>query len=298
MSLSIINWEQFLKILMAVLKNLFSWANLVQTDMAAVSDYNKRHPCAPRKKASYTVEAAVILPLFLFISVSFLIFFRVQAIEWAVEVSLEDTAREISLYPAGDSEKQDNSSTLRASAVAIAEAKILTKKAPLKFVRFNALGMDFSKTVVDKRDVDLVVSYAIPMPVSWFGLKQINVTQRAKTHRWVGFDPNEGKGADNSIVYVTEFGEAYHTRLNCTYLNPSIRMVSMASVKDARNEGGGRFTPCPLCAQSGSQTVYITSYGNRYHSNIRCSGLKRTIRATTKIEAEEEGFHGCSKCAK
>ncbi|MCQ2507536.1 MAG: pilus assembly protein, partial [Dorea sp.] len=42
--------------------------------------------------------------------------------------------------------------------------------------------------------------------------------------------------------------------------------------------------------------VYVTDYGDRYHSSLSCSGLKRTVYSVPKSEAIGKG--ACSKCAK
>ena len=307
MSLSNNGWERKNHVLNICQLYHFSQADLMQTDMAAVSDCPKRHLHAPRfEKASYTVEAAVVMPIFLFVCACILLFFRVLTVEWGVSVSLNETAREMALYrgsetadvedaEANDPEKKDTRLTTMSSA--LAHARMRAAHTPTSFVRFGVAGMDYSKSTVNGKDVDLVVSYQIPMPVHFFGLGDMAVTQRAKTHRWVGFDPREGKGQEGETVYVTEYGVAYHRNLNCSYLNPSIRPIARSAVGDKRNVSGHKYYPCPLCGGNAA-TVYITTYGENYHSDIGCSGLKRMIRSTTQEKAEAEGYHACGKCAK
>ena len=56
---------------------------------------NKEAPlCNLRSKASYTVEAAFILPISLLMIVFFLYFFRVLYVQWGVDYTLNKTARE------------------------------------------------------------------------------------------------------------------------------------------------------------------------------------------------------------
>ena len=239
-----------------------------------------------RQKAVYTVEASVIMPIFLFICMAVFLFFRVLAVEWGVFVALTETVREAAVC--GGEE---------AAAIGLAQVRIAGGGMPLSFVRHGALGMDFSQSEVTDKNVELVVSYSIPVPMDFFGLKKIRVTQRAKAHRWVGFDPKEGKGQGGELVYVTETGVAYHGSLKCSYLNPSIRTVSKNEIDQKRNASGHKYYPCPLC-RGGSGVVFITTYGENYHGNIGCSGLKRTIRSITRDRAVEEGFHPCGKCGK
>ena len=271
----------------------------MQTDMAAVSDCPKRHPHASGSaKASYTVEAAVIMPIFLFVCACILIFFRVLAVEWGVSTALNETAREMALYRGTETEDaKKNYAGLTATAAALAHTRMLAEDTPFAFVRFGMAGMDYSGSVIDGKNVDIAVTYQIPLPVRFFGLGDISIAQHAVAHRWVGFDPKEGKGQDDETVYVTEYGSAYHRNLECSYLNPSIHAVAYASVDDKRNASGHKYYPCPLCGGK-AVTVYITTYGENYHSDIGCSGLKRMIRSTTRQEAEADGYHACGKCAK
>ncbi len=258
--------------------------------------YHKRHPGTPCKKfsvrASCTVEASIVMPVFLFISACILLFFYVLAIEWSVAVALNETAREAALY---GGEVKDKETIAKGTVTGLAYAKLISNKTPASHVKGRALGFDFSESVVDEKDILLIVKYTIPFPVKLFGKGEMKVSQQAKAHRWVGFDPSEGKGGDNETVFVTKYGKAWHSRLDCSYLNPSITPVSYNIVSEKRNSGGHKYYPCPLC-RGETSVVYITTYGENYHTNITCSGLKRTIKSTTKKAAEAEGFHACSKC--
>lgn len=227
----------------------------------------KRHPHAPnnfKKKASYTVEAAVIVPIFLYVCVSILMFFGVLENEWTTKVRLSDSVRKAAIY-----------------------GSVLPEE----------FSMDARLLTVDEKDVALSSVKPVKMPLDFFGLGGMVVTERAKAHRWVGYDPKEGLTDENNIVYVTESGKAYHKSLECTYLNPSISSASRDELSGKRNTVGGKYYACPLC--KGSSTVYyITNYGNRYHTTLSCSGLKRTIKSETVEQALKDGYHSCSKCAK
>lgn len=273
--------------------------------MAKKQNYHKRHPGAPCDwdhyakeycgRAALTVEASIVIPIFLFISVCIMLFFNVLAVEWSVSTSLNETARETALYGRGT---DDSGVQLSPGAVsAIAYARIISKGPPAGCVVGRAFGFDLSESTVSDKDIILVANYTISFPVKLFGRTGMRVTQQARAHRWVGFDPSEGKGGDLETVYITKFGKAFHCSLNCSYLNPSIVPVSIDSVEDRRNSGGHKYYPCPLCRGKAS-VVYITTYGENYHSLITCSGLKRTIRSTTRSDAQNNGFHACGKCGK
>ena len=108
----------------------------------------------------------------------------------------------------------------------------------------------------------------------------------------------QGKDEDAEIVYITETGTVYHLSRDCTYLNPSIREISFRDLDGVRNSGGHKYSLCDSCCKTVEQygQGYITTWGDAFHSRLDCSGLKRTIREEKLQEAEEQGYHACSKC--
>ena len=118
-------------------------------------------------------------------------------------------------------------------------------------------------------------------------------------HKWIGYDLQEGAGSGGGereeLVYVTESGTAWHRDRACIYLNPSVQMMSGEQAKTARNKNGRRYRACELCGGN-SAVVYVTDSGERYHSTVTCSGLKRTINCIPLSEAVSSGRHACPKC--
>lgn len=114
-----------------------------------------------------------------------------------------------------------------------------------------------------------------------------NVTQRAVCRAWIGFTELE---TDETYVYVTPNGSVYHLSRDCTHLDLSIERVSFAGACASRNQYGERYGACELCGRNPGAFVYITSEGNRYHTERSCSGLKRTVR---QIPLSEVGGRSC-----
>ena len=103
------------------------------------------------------------------------------------------------------------------------------------------------------------------------------------------------KLGDYEIVYMTDYGVVYHSDISCTYLELSIRAITKAKLYNERNEAGSIYYKCEKCDDNLTEMiVYITDYGNRYHTSLNCSGLKRSIHVMWLSEVN--GLGGCSKC--
>lgn len=104
--------------------------------------------------------------------------------------------------------------------------------------------------------------------------------------------------SSNDIVYVAANGRVYHLNRECTYLRTRIQSVTVCQLETKRNESGGIYYPCESCCQSqpasGDSSVYIASYGNRYHIQSSCPKLKRTVRAVHRSEVGN--LPACSRC--
>ena len=124
------------------------------------------------------------------------------------------------------------------------------------------------------------------------------MSQWTSFRKWIGWHAISRTDAEQMTVYVTKNGEAFHRRISCPYLSLSIKKVKKSEVGKLRNDSGERYYLCDVCGKEGieAETVYITNYGTRYHSQISCSGLKRTIYQITF--SETGGRHACPKCWK
>lgn len=115
-------------------------------------------------------------------------------------------------------------------------------------------------------------------------------------HAWTGYVLGEGSEEEGeTYVYITETGTVYHKNRGCSYLNPSIQGIRKDELEGMRNKGGAIYYKCPLCDDTAPGVIcYITDYGTNYHTSVACSGLKRTIY---EIKLSEAGGRGaCSKC--
>jgi len=146
--------------------------------------------------------------------------------------------------------------------------------------------------------IDLRVAYQVRPFAKLMGFDGFSMSQCYYGKAWTGYDVT-GQVSDVSkedpMVFITESGSVYHLDRGCTYLNPSVQSVDAGSVAGLRNHSGGKYYPCGSCGEAGAGgQVYITQYGDSYHSRINCSGLKRTIYT---VPLSQVGARGrCSKC--
>ena len=137
----------------------------------------------------------------------------------------------------------------------------------------------------------------IQFPVGIIGTSKYCMTAQCVVKPWTGYDVSavKNRADEDAIVYMTDYGNVYHKNRSCTHLALSIRAVGFVDVKEKRNEEGEVYEACEYCGENGIVTiVFITSYGNKYHTTTKCQGLKRTIKAIPLSEVK--GVDPCQKC--
>lgn len=252
---------------------------------------------------SMTVEAAFVVPLFIFCILNLL--FGIQVVETSsrITAALHETGNNICSYGyavehgVGEGVPAGIGGTVYAiSSVAGHLGETVDQRGGISGGRagLNYLG---SSVMSDGGIVKLSVTYGLKFPVK-MGIRTYRLGTSYYGHAWVGYDGATCTSAETDedpIVYVTRTGTVYHTDISCRYLNPSTRSVAAGSVGNLRNKDGAIYHACELCgAGAGVGSVYVTEYGNRYHSDLYCSGIRRDIQA---IHLSEVGGRGpCSVC--
>lgn len=260
----------------------------------------------PKRKASMTVEAAFVLPLFLF--------FMVQVMS-AIDMIGQQSRFNAALHQTGNRMAFAGYLSHKAIASEVPEEIVSTGLTDLYAI--NQILDYVGKSYLDRSCVEngaagirgavsfdgadrikISVSYRVKPLFPVIGFQGFEMKQGYYGRLWTGYDVEEGRSdltQNDPMVYVTETGTVYHTNRECTYLNPSITRMDKELVGESRNQSGGKYHPCEICGMGGSgETVYITDQGSSYHTVITCSGLKRTIYTIPLSQAE--GRRRCSKC--
>ncbi len=255
-----------------------------------------------RLKGVLTIEAAVIIPLFLLFILGISSLMIILGLQASIQTELENTARTLGqkayyIEKTGTEALGLNPLSVRASMFSGNLRDIVGSSS----IEGGASGMSFALTTydVDEGILDIVVTYRYKIPFLPAAIPAFNFTQRAKSHVWIGrkldMSGDEGEEAEKKTVFVTETGTVYHLSRDCTYLALSVRSVDRSKVSELRNKSGAKYYACPMCGWVGAgSSAYITDYGTCFHSSLSCSGLKRTIKEVDISEAGD--MPACSKC--
>lgn len=254
-------------------------------------------------RAALTIEAAVVLPMFLLAMIAALQYGN--AMETAVKfgTSLTETGKMMAAAAyaerfGGDLDEAPEIAVKALSTVYTKQRLLSQAKNTSSVKKVNLL---LSTFLQEDDTIDLVLTYQIRSPVGIINLPGSFFLQRARVRAWTGRDTGgegdaDGGEGDGTFVYVTETGSVYHDDPNCTHLKLSIREVDASELDSLRNNSGGKYHKCEKCGGEAAGEVYITSEGDRYHSSLSCSGLKRTVRQVSKEELGD--MKACSRCGK
>lgn len=246
-------------------------------------------------RGSVTVETVLVLPIFLFAILSLIWILEIQTIQASVRSGMQEAGRKYCakyydlpyVIPALlESEIVDSIGKNRLESSCIIDGK---------------KGIHCEKSLLDSGSKVLFMKtqYKIRMPFPYFWQYPIACNQELKMKCWTGYAKTGLSGAGSGDVrYVTENGEVYHNDYKCKYLDLTIKQVEKSSISKLRNQSEGKYYPCESCMknQNEKQRVYITSYGDRYHSTLDCIGLKRTIYTLPLMDVLD--MKGCHKCVK
>lgn len=268
-----------------------------------------------RTYAGMTVEASILLPLFLFVFLNLGCAIEMIRLHGNLQLALWQIGRELSLYgyvldsgeaPENGAQEDDPwwkdlggivfaSTYVRNKLVQLAgkdylEASPLTRGA-------DGLALWESDIFGEGDTMDMVITYSVSPWITIAGFPSFRMANRYYAHIWNGYGlPEEGEGeAQEKLVYVTANASVYHLSRDCTHLRLSVREISAEEIEWVKNLSGRRYRACEKCVKGeGAGAVYIADAGDCYHESPLCSGLKRTIYSI-KIE-EAVNLRPCGRC--
>lgn len=266
------------------------------------------------EKGSMTLEAAVVLPVFLILFMNLFSAMEQYRIHSCVMFSLWQQGRSTMQYAyledrLGQVESEiDVAKLLNLGGNAVSWVQTRRKLVEnldqfmlwRQLVTFQENGLVL-RTTRQGDMIDLQCSYFIHPLFSGFTFSNHMVTAKFYGHAFTGYNPSlswvdDEKETNEDYVFVTKTGTTYHENRSCSYLNPSIHVVATGDIEEQRNESGGKYYPCAVCAKDQSVALlYVTDYGTSYHCSTACTSLKRTIYEIKRSEIG--GRSPCKKCS-
>lgn len=230
-------------------------------------------------RGSITVETSLVLPLFIFLLLNIISLFEMIYIHTALDTALNRVGKEISV--AANFQDAYESTLLTELYVKERVLQIVGKdRINDSIIVGGDKGIVLWRSEVQKENdvIDLVMTYRVEPWFPFFQTGEMVMINRCYIKAYTGFE-KEAYADGLGRYYIADTGEVYHLSRTCTHLQLSISMVNTAELDKERNKDGKKYKPCEVCYDSEETTgcYYITPQGDRYHSSIACTGLKRTI---------------------
>jgi hypothetical protein len=238
---------------------------------------------------SITVEAALVMPLFIYGIMAFLYLFQIIYIQECIQSGITEVAKEASRYgfiyedvmnsQEVDSEEEDKDTKTKKDTEKDTSKKSICKTIVdgsflqirlgehLDQCNFNddcivggktGIVMFLSSFMEDEETIDVVAVYHIKIPIAIIKVNGFTMVSRVRTRAFIGLDQRD-EGEDSSgndendedqIVFITETGTVYHKSKECSHLKLSISSSTLSQLKLVRNQNGGIYKPCEKCADN------------------------------------------------
>lgn len=254
--------------------------------------YKKERASAFTSKGSITLEAAIVVPIFFFAMLCLAYLLEMMAIETSVRNGLYSAGKHLAKQ--GYVQRIITSSEIEQRVI----ESIGPERVSNSMIAGGADGIDCSDSICNWSTgvMNLCVRYQVEVPVLIFDIKAVSGKETMRVKSWCGYVSGTEDITRQDTVYVTDTGIVYHRDPECTYLDMSIRMVSLSGIEELRNQSGAKYYVCEACKKKASEkeNCYITDYGTRYHMSLDCKKIKRNIYAISIEDAH--GLGGCSKC--
>lgn len=265
----------------------------------------ERAPYAAFKlKGSLTVEASLVLPLFIAAIVALLFFIQAVRINVHIQKAVYNQTMRVAGYayyvnvanPPVAVENILEAEYIKYSIINELGTEFMNN--PYMVNNQNAFSLNFTN-ILDEGIIDVALQYKLKVPFDILGVGEVPFVARARCKTWAGADTDKTEW-DTEMVYVTKYGEVYHNNKSCTFIKSDVKRCSKAKAVTLVNESGERYKPCSLCSEGHASyvvPVYYTKYGNRFHVNENCGNLKSNVFSIEKDNAVKK-YRPCSKCAK
>lgn len=260
-------------------------------------------------KASVSIEASIAIPIFVFCFLEILSLLNYISVYSGILYAMKSTGDPVCVYGCISELQMDGTDEVSlgekvVSSVIFSEVYLdsqIRRKCSERIyentIENGVAGISMLGSYVDREEGTMsIMTYYTMKPLISFAGTELPVLCRYYGRLWTGYSLDKSE-ITADYVYITETGRVYHLTEGCTYLKLSISSTSKSELKGKRNAEGRKYKPCEVCCDDEKkETVcYITNSGEKYHFELGCSGLKRTVYRVEKSEVEE--WTVCSRCA-
>lgn len=252
-----------------------------------------------QSKGSFTIEAAIVLPFYFFVYITFLSFFQILGFQSAIQMRLEETSREINSI-AYATTISDNVflPQLFQSNFWTSELRFLCENSN---IRGGTSGISFRYTNFDteNQSVDIVINYTIDIPFIPGNLISFPFAQHCSFKLFTGNRVEDRTDKNDPIVYITANGTVYHTNKYCTYLCKYADVIDLSSLPEYEKKKNRSYQLCNTCRKIyGSledTLIYISNTGESYHYSRDCYYLTSHIFEYRLSDVSQQ-YNLCSRC--
>ena len=154
-------------------------------------------PCSSDKKASMTIEACLVLPLFLFAFLNVISIIELYRLQGNMSIAMHDTVKQMAVYGyeyqalgGGGADVAQSLGMTYLYAVGRVKAKLGSDYLDSSPLAGGTAGISWLRSSVMQKDdcIDLVAEYLIKAPVAVVGFGKQTFYNRMRTRAWTGYD--------------------------------------------------------------------------------------------------------------
>lgn len=270
---------------------------------------------------SLTLEAAIVLPVYIFFLASMIYILNILDLENTLQAAMEEASRSVNSY-AYMAEKFDDLTAFDKTLVITGNhnlADILIDNIVNNALVRKTFMTDQVKDIADNsyilngadgiriilaasgstsHFIDFNIEYYVKLPFFPDKLVNLRVHQRCYFRTFTGEDIRSKTGDYTQYVYTTPTGGAYHTSPYCSYLSKYYSILPSSYFEDNLNSSD-LYQPCSHCAKNAAPTPnsFICAGSRVYHNRIDCFYLNANIYKVT-LESVKDTMHLCPRCRK
>lgn len=263
-----------------------------------VEKKSKRTSFSASDRGSMTLEASLIVPIFLIVllmltSAGEIFMIHEQISHGICEAAKRSAANEYQLRKKGMSGGSLSGLSVKATFLDCVNRKFLDKSALIGGSAGVAAACKL--TLTSKGEQIVSVRYHIRRKMPFLSTQWATFEQKIRQKSMTGYVP-DGDELKEGYVYITPHQAVYHKDLSCTHLALDISVDEDVSKYLNKQTSYKACDKCTKHQKGEISCVYIAKEGEAYHTDLTCSGLKRTVKQVDLSTLK--GMKPCQRCGK